>query len=110
MTPYEGLPIYEQKGYCVMLLKQLNKTPSDISVEKDMLKRMVIKLFTEDEGKWALTFFEFERILRIGYNAQMALMADLKLSGMVLPQDRSNQGSSRNRRDDSGKSRKEDSS
>ena len=65
-TPCNGLPIEDPKEYCVMLLKQLNKTPSDISVEKNMLKRMLIKLFTEEETKWALTFFEFERILRCG--------------------------------------------
>ena len=31
-TPYNGLPIKEQKEYSVMLLKQLSKTPADISV------------------------------------------------------------------------------
>lgn len=69
-APYGGLPIKEQKEYCVMLLKQINKTPNDLRVEKDMLKKMVIKLYTEEEAKWALTFQDFERILREGYNEQ----------------------------------------
>ena len=46
-----------------MLLKQINKTPNDLRVEEDLLKRMVIRLYTEEEARWALTFDEFERIL-----------------------------------------------
>ena len=64
---------------------------------------MVIRLFTEKESKWALTFEEFERTLRKGFNAQKALVATLELSGVVLPDERAAHGSSRNRRDDSGK-------
>ena len=69
---------------------------------------MVIRLFTEEESRWALTFEEFERIIRKGFNAQKALFATLELSGVVLPDERSAHGSSRNLRDDSGKSREED--
>ena len=55
-----------------------------------------------------MTFEDFERILRKGFNSQKALLATLELSGVVLPDERSTHGSSRNRRDDSGKSREED--
>ena len=80
-----GLSIKDQRDYCIMLLKQINKTPNDLRVEEDLLKRMVIKLYTEEESRWALAFDEFERILWKGFNAQMALMAELKLSGIVPP-------------------------
>ena len=48
--------------------------------------------------------------IRKGFNVQMNLVAKLELSRMVLPEERSTQSSSRNRRDDSGKSSEGDES